>query len=163
MEHPSANKKKAKLNLRDGVHGDFVSLAVRLGNGRVVGVLVRDEISRLDVTPVRVLALAVEDLLVQVDVVVVDGIVERDGDHHRDVLRGQVPGNGGTVLGAEAIGQHAHGGIAGWRAVGIALDVCEGGEKENEGMNTYVCNLSCRVLPSRQSNFQFKVQQRKSA
>lgn len=115
---------KQVQHLRDRVHGNLVSLAVGFRHGRVVGVLVRDEVRRLDVAPVRVLALAVEDLLVQIDVVVVDGIVEGDGDHHWDVLGRQVPGDGGTVLGAEAIGQYADGRIARWCAVWIAFDVC---------------------------------------
>lgn len=107
-----------------------MSLAVRLLHGRVVGVLVRDKVRRLDVAPVRVLALAAEDLLVQVDVVVVDRVVERDRDHHGDVLGGQIAGDRRAILGAEAVGQHAHGRVTGWGPVRVGLDVC--GEKEDD-------------------------------
>lgn len=76
-----------------------------------------------NVAAVGVLALAVEDFLVQLDVVVVDGVVEGDGDHHGHVLGWKVAGHGGSVLRAEAVGQNAHRGVA-WRsAVGIGLDV----------------------------------------
>lgn len=85
-------------NSRDGVDGDLVALAVHLLDGRVVGVLVGDEEGGLDVASVRVLALPVEDLLVQLDVVVVDGVVEGDGDHLRHVFGGEVSGDGGAVF-----------------------------------------------------------------
>jgi hypothetical protein len=41
---------------------------------------------RLDVASIRILSLSIEDFLVQVDVVVVYGIVEGDCDHHRNIL-----------------------------------------------------------------------------
>lgn len=111
--------------VRNRVHGDLVALARRLLHRRVVGVLVRDEVGGLDVATVGVLA-ALEHLLVQLDVVVVDGVVEGDGDHHGHILGGQVAGNGGAVLRAEAVGQDAHGGIAGRGAVGIVVNICKG-------------------------------------
>lgn len=58
-----------------------MSLPVELLHRRVVGVLVRHEERASDLTTVRVLSLSVEDLVVQVDVVHVDGTVERDRDH----------------------------------------------------------------------------------
>ena len=72
--------------LRDGVNGDFVSFPVHFLDSRVVGVLVRDEEGGLDFATVRVLAFPVEDLFVQADIVVVDGVIERDRDHLRHVL-----------------------------------------------------------------------------
>lgn len=112
------------MHLRNGVHGDFVTFAVRLLHGRVVGVLVRYEECCFDVAAVWIFALAVEDLLVQLDVVVVDGVVEGDGDHHRDVFGQQVSRHAGTVFRAEAVGQHADGRIARRSAVRIVVDVC---------------------------------------
>lgn len=103
--------------------GDLVSLAVGFLDSGVVAVLVGDEEGGLDVAAVGVLALAIEHFLVELDVVVVDGIIEGDGDHLGDVLGGQVPGNGGTVLRAEAIWQHAHCGVAGRSAVGIIVNI----------------------------------------
>ena len=117
--------------VRDGVGGDLVTLIVHLLNGRVVGVLVRHEEGGLDVTAVGVLALTVEDLAVQVDVVVVDGVVEGDGDHLGDVLavgaRGadvaQLAGDLGSVLGTEAVGQFANIVVTRGRPVRIGVDI----------------------------------------
>lgn len=135
-----------------------MAFAVGLLDGRVVGVLVRNEESGLDVAAVRVLALAVEDLLVEIDVVVVDRVVEGDGDHHGDVFGGQTAGNGGAILRAEAVGQHADGGIARWRPVGVIVDICvrvfeRGGRKEGNGVKT---SDSCGQDPlSRDKNITF--------
>jgi hypothetical protein len=68
-----------------------------------------------DVAAVGILALSIEHLLVELNVVVVDGIVEGDGDHLRDVFGGQVAGRGRAVLRAEAVGQHTHRWIT-WRS-----------------------------------------------
>lgn len=77
----------------------------------------------LNVASVRVLALAVENLLVKVDVVVIDGVVESDGYHHGNVLRWQISGHCGAVFGAEAIRENANGGVA-WRSsIGIGFSV----------------------------------------
>lgn len=46
----------------------------------------RYEEGRLDVTTIWILAFAIENFLVQLDVVVVDGIIECDSDHHRYIL-----------------------------------------------------------------------------
>lgn len=105
------------------MNGDLVALSVHLLHRGVVGVLVRDEERRLDVAAVRILALAVEDLLVETDVVVVDGVVEGYRDHLRHVLAREIAGYRGTILRAEAIGQNAHGGIARWSSIGIVVHV----------------------------------------
>lgn len=68
------------------MNGDFVSFSVHFLDSRVVGVLVRDEEGGLDFATVRVLAFPVEDLFIQADIVVVDGVIERDRDHLRYVL-----------------------------------------------------------------------------
>lgn len=75
-------------NLRDRVNRDLVSLSVSFMYGRVVAVLVRDEVSSFDVAAVGVFAFSVKDFFVELDVVVVDGIVEGDGDHLGHVLGG---------------------------------------------------------------------------
>lgn len=103
--------------------GDLVSLAVGFLDSRVVAVLVGDKEGGLDIAAVGVLAFAIKHFLVELDVVVVDGIIEGDGDHLRDVLGGQIPGNGSTILRAEAIGQHAHCGVAGRSTVGVIVDI----------------------------------------
>lgn len=105
------------------MHCNLVAFPVRLLHRRVVGVLVRYEERGFDVAPVGVPALAVEYLLVQFDVVVVDGIVESDCDHLRHLFGRQVVGYSGTVLGAETVGQHAHGRVARRSAVRIVIVV----------------------------------------
>lgn len=105
------------------MHGDLVSFPVRFLHRGIVGVLVRDEERGFDVATVGILALAVEYFLVQFNVVVVDGVVECDRDHLRDVFGWQVVGYTGTVFGAETVGQHANGRVAGWRAIRIVVVV----------------------------------------
>lgn len=58
---------------------------------------------RLDVASVRILPLAIEHFAVQVDVIVVDGIIEGDCDHLRHVFRRQVAGDRRPILRAEAV------------------------------------------------------------
>lgn len=77
-----------KIDLRDRVNGNLVTLAVHFLHGRVVGVLVGDEVGGFDVATVGILTFPVEYILVQFDVVVVDGVVERDRDHLRHVFGG---------------------------------------------------------------------------
>lgn len=102
--------------------------AVGLLDGGVVGVLVANKEGSLDIAAIGIFALAIEHLLVQLNVVVVDGIVEGDGDHLRDVLGLKVAGDGGAVLRAEAVGQNADGWVTGRSAVGIVFDICESEE-----------------------------------
>lgn len=71
---------------------DLVSLAVELADGRVVGVLVRYEESGLNITAIGVSA-AREDEIVQVDVVVIDGIVKSDHNHLGNILRVDISGS----------------------------------------------------------------------
>ena len=53
-----------------------MALSVQFLDSRVVGVLVRDEVGALDGAAVRVVSAFLEDLIVNVDVVVVHGIVK---------------------------------------------------------------------------------------
>jgi len=106
------------------VNGDFVALAVGLLNGGVVGVLVGDEESGLDVAAVGVAPLAsAEHFLVQLDVVVVDGIIEGDDNHLGNVTRGKIAWDLGSVLGTEAVWKDANSGVARRSAVGIIVDI----------------------------------------
>lgn len=111
------------MNLRDWVNSDLVSFSVGFRNSRVVGVFVGNEVSRPDIATVGVFTFSVEDFFVEFDVVVVDSIIEGDGDHLGHVSGGQVAGDDGTVFGTEAVGQHTLGGIAGRSPVGIVVDV----------------------------------------
>lgn len=112
------------MNLRDGVDGDLVTFSVRLMHGGVVAVLVRNKEGGLDVASVRIFTLAVEDFFVQLDVVIVDGIIESDGDHLRHIFGGQVTGDHSAIFRTETVGQHALRRVAGWSAIGVVIDIC---------------------------------------
>ena len=111
--------------------GNLMAKAVHILNGRVVAVLVRHKEGGLDVTAVGVLALLVEDLLVQINVVVVDGIVEGDGDHLGNVLAVRAGGSDsakaagylGAVLRAETVRKFANVGITSRSTVGIGVNI----------------------------------------
>ena len=88
----------------------------------------RDEEGGLNVTAVGVPSLPVEDLVVKVNVVVVDGVIEGDRDHLWDsvtsvVVGAKISGNFGTVLGTEAVRKFADVLVTEWRTVGIVFDV----------------------------------------
>lgn len=84
----------------------------------------RDKEGTLDGATVGVLALAVEDVLVQVNVVNIDGTVESDRDHLRHLLGLNAAGNASTISRAETIGQGALCGVALGSTVGILIDSC---------------------------------------
>ena len=97
---------------------------VDLLNGGIVAVLVRYEESGLDVASVGVLAAAVEDIPVEFNVVVVDGVVEGDHDHLGHGLDVHVVGDGRPVFRAETVGQKTRFRFA-WRSsVGIRFQIC---------------------------------------
>lgn len=110
---------------RNRMYRDLVSLSVNFLHGRVVGVFMTHKESSLDVTPVGVLPLAVEHLFVEFDVVVVDGVIKGDSDHLGHVLVGQVAGDGGAVLRAEAVGQHTDGRVTGRCTVRVIVVICK--------------------------------------
>lgn len=110
-------------NSRNRVHSNLVSLTVCFLHGRIVAVFVRHKIGGLNVTSVGILAFSVENLLVQLDIVVVDGIIEGDRDHHRHILSGQIARNRGSIFRTEAVRQEANSRVTGWRTVRVVVDV----------------------------------------
>lgn len=103
--------------------GDLVTLAVDFLDARVVGVLVGDEESGLNVAAVGVFADAVEHVAVQFDVVVVDGVVESHHDHLRHLLGVQFARHFCAGFRAETVGQQTDGRIASRGAVGIVAQI----------------------------------------
>jgi len=101
-----------------------VAFPVGFLHRRVVGVLVRHEERGFDVTSVGVPTFAIENFLVQFDVVVVDGIVKGDRNHLRDFFGWQVVRYSCAVFGAEAVGQNAYGWIARRCAIRIIIVIC---------------------------------------
>ena len=92
--------------MSDGMGSDFVTFAMQLLHGRIVGVLVWDEEGGLNRTPVGIVATFLEQTTVDVNVVVVDGIVEWDHHHLRNIGRLQLARNLSAVRRTEAVGQH---------------------------------------------------------
>lgn len=84
--------------------GNFVSAPVQILNRRIIGVFVRNEVGAPNLAAVRVDALPVEDVFVQIDVVYVYSSVEGNGDHLGHVRWFQTAWNAGSVRGAEAVG-----------------------------------------------------------
>ena len=64
-----------------------MTFPVELLHGGVVGVPVGHEESALDLTAVWILSLAIEQFLIEINVVRVDGSIEGDGDHLRNLVR----------------------------------------------------------------------------
>lgn len=85
-------------NLRDRVDGDFVSFTMRLLNRGIVGILMGDEESRLNIATVRVLALSIKNFFVEFNVIIVDSVVESDSDHLRNISGWQVTGDDRAVF-----------------------------------------------------------------
>lgn len=79
----------------------------------------------LQAASVGILPFSVEDPLVEIDVVAVDGSVESDGDHLRHLSGIDVSWNSCSIGGTEAVGQLALAEVAVGRAVGI-LVYCAG-------------------------------------
>ncbi len=115
----------------DGVGSNLMTVLVHVLDRGVVGVLVGYKEGGLNLAAIGVLPLPVEDLLIEVNVVVVDGVIKGDGDHLGDVLAVGPGGPDlaessrhlGAVLRAEAVGELADAGVAGGSAVGIGVDV----------------------------------------
>ena len=82
----------------------------------------RDKVGGLDVAAVGVLPLPVEDLIVQVNVVIVDGVIKSDGDHLGNLVRVDASGHPGAVGRAEAVGQLALAEVAVGGPVGVEVD-----------------------------------------
>ena len=89
---------------------------------RIVGIFVGDKEGGLNVATVGILAV-LEDFLVQFNVVVINGIIESDGNHHGYILGGQITGNSSTIFRTETVGQNANSRITWWGTVGIVVNV----------------------------------------
>lgn len=83
--------------VRQGEYGDLVAFAVQVLNGGIVAVFVRDEERTLDGAAVGILALTIENIFVQINVVYVNRTVERNGNHLRYLLWFDVSRNTGSV------------------------------------------------------------------
>lgn len=103
-------------------HRDLMATTMQILDSRVIRVLVRYKEGTLDGATVGILTLAIEYILVQINVVHIDGTVERNGDHLWHLLGLNATGNPCAISGAEAVGQSTLCGIALWCTVGILID-----------------------------------------
>ena len=108
---------------RYGVGGNFVSSSVEFLYCAVIGVLVRDKERSLDGASVGVLAIRMEDVVVEVHVIYVDGVVEGDGHHLWGIHGIQVAGDSRAVCAAKAVGQDAHAQVARGSPVRVLVHV----------------------------------------
>ena len=76
-----------------------------------------------NVAAIGILALSIEDVFIQADVVVVDCVIESYRNHLRHVFGWQIPRYGGSVLRAEAVRKSADRWVAGWGAVWIVVHI----------------------------------------
>ena len=89
-----------------------MAASVQVLDGRIVGVLVGDEEGTADLAAVGVHSVSVEDLVIEIDVVDVDGSVEGDGDHLGHLLGLKTSRDTRAVSRAVAVRQHALGRVA---------------------------------------------------
>ena len=112
----------------DGVSSDLMAQSVHVGDGGIVGVVVRYEKCGFNITSIGVPPLFVKDFTVQVNVSNIDGVIEGEGDHLGDsvtpvILGAEVSGNLRAVLGAETVGEFAESFITGRGSVGVGFTV----------------------------------------
>lgn len=75
-----------------------MTFTMRLLNSRIVGILVGDEESCLNIATVGVLALSIEYFFVELNVVIVDSVVESDSDHLGYISGWQIAGDDRAVF-----------------------------------------------------------------
>ena len=95
-----------------GEDSNLVTPPVQLLDCGIVGVSVRNIECSLDGATIRVDRLSAEDLLVQVNVVRVDGAIEGDGDHLRNLVSIYISRNPGSIRRAETVRKLTHTGVA---------------------------------------------------
>ena len=101
---------------------------MHFSNGRVVCVLMGDKEGRLDIATIWVSSLLGEDLLIQVNISNIDGIVKGQHDHLWDPitslsLRTQSSRHLGPILGTKAVGEPTQISIA-WKStiwIGVSI------------------------------------------
>jgi hypothetical protein len=91
----------------DREDSNLMALAVQLLDCRIVCVFVRNIERALQAATIGIGLFAAKDLLEDADVVGVDGSVESDGDHLRNLSGLQTSGNSSSIRGTEAIWQLA--------------------------------------------------------
>jgi len=109
------------VSVGDGKDTNFMTTSVKLLDGRIVGVLVGDIERALEGTAIGILSFTIENLLEQINVVRVDGTVEGDGDHLRNLGRVNITGDPGTIGRTETVGQLTLAQIAVGSPVGILI------------------------------------------
>ena len=125
----------------DGEYGDLMTFPVELLDGGVVGVSVGGEECALNLTAVGILSLAIENVLIKIDVVRVDGSIECDGDHLRNLVRVYIAGDPRSVWRTEAVRQLTLSEVTVWSSVGI-LDKTMLGIDRSAVSSVYLVNIA---------------------
>lgn len=110
------------ITVGDREDSNLMTATVKLLHSRVVRILVRNIEGSLQATAIGVLPFAIEDLLEEVNVVGVNGTVEGDGDHLRNLSGVNVSGNPGTIRGAETIRELTLAEVTVGGPVGVLVD-----------------------------------------
>ena len=90
-----------------------------------------DKETGFDITTIRIFPFLVEDLTVEVNVIVVDGVIEGDSNHLRHVLASgacgtnpaEVTRNLCAILGTEAVRELANVAITWWGTIRVGIDI----------------------------------------
>ena len=93
--------------LRYGMGSDFVTFSMHFLNRRIVCVFVWHKKCRLNWTAIRVIPTLFEDLLIDINVIVIDGVVEWYHNHLGNVCRLQFAGDLGPIRWTETVRQNA--------------------------------------------------------
>ena len=113
-----------------GMRSDFMPESVHVLDSGVVGVFMGDIESSLDVTPVGIPSFLVKYFSIQVNVVIVDGVIERNSNHLWNSVTWTTVGTQTTrdscpVFATEAVWELTNSQVAGWGSVWICVLVWE--------------------------------------
>ena len=127
LVHAAAAPEGLIVVVSDGVSSNFMAQSVKVLDSRVVGVLVGNKEGALDVTPIGVLT-ASKDVIVEVNVVLVDGIIKSDHHHLGHVgtvisLWAKIARNFSAIFRTETVGQLTDLLVTLWGSVGIFINV----------------------------------------
>lgn len=111
--------------MSEGEYGDLMTTSMQVLYASVIGVLVTGEERTTDLATVGVCTLTVEDFVVQVNVVNINGTVKGDGDHLRNVGWFKSSGNASSVSRAETIGKNTLRLVTIRSTIGIQFNGCK--------------------------------------
>lgn len=109
------------FNSRNGVDSDLVAVVPQLLCVPVIRVLVRQKECPSDRTSIAIRSILHKDLLIDLPVFVVDGVIEGQDHHLRCLVDSEVTRDASRVHGAEAVRKSAVGQVTASRSIWILL------------------------------------------